>query len=323
MTRKVLILGAVAALVVIVWSAAWIWASGLAGGYVKGLADADGVTTPKVVCGSFGIGGFPFGFDMTCAKATITMADTTVTVNGLKASAEVYNPTHILLFAQSPIAIADAFTGSQSRIDFDSAEASARLDGWRIGRISLIVEKPVWNDTVMDDRLIAKADHLEAHLLDIPAQHDAAAGLASLAQYAEIDALDAPGFQVTSGKTTFQGEISKLPDDVRTYSDPTLLRRWQAAGGQFTLSDFKGDDGDTHFDATGNLGLDDQGRLQGQLTLNSKGLVERFGSAIPNQYKGLIVGGQAADGSYTQNVRIAAGLVFAGLVPAAMIPPLY
>ncbi len=121
------------------------------------------------------------------------MGDQMVTAAGIKASAEVYNPTHVLVFGKSPVTIEDAFTGSKSRVDFDSLEGSARLSGWRIGRVSLIVEKPVWNDIVLDDRLLAKADHAEAHLLDLPELYDGKAGLAALGQYVEIDNLVAPG----------------------------------------------------------------------------------------------------------------------------------
>ena len=69
--------------------------------------------------------------------------------------------------------------------------------------------------------------------------------------------------------------------------------------------------------------LDAQGRVNGQLKLNSKGVVERLGTAIPDQYRGLIVGGQAADGSYSQTVNIAAGVMFVGLLPAGMLSPLF
>lgn len=321
--KKIIALGVVVFLLVAGYSVAWLWAAGQATAYVKTLETADGVSMPRVVCGQFAITGWPFGFDATCTDATVTSGDVTVTLAGLKASAEVYRPTHVLVFAQSPIGIDDAFTGSRSRLDFTDAQASARLDGWRIGRVSVVVDGPVWNDTVLDDRLIAKADHAEAHLIDLPELHDAKAGLAGLGQYVEIDNLNAPGFQVNAAKVTFEGDIDKLPDDVRTYGDADLVKRWQAAGGSFTLKDFKGEDGDSHFEATGKLALDAQGRVNGQLKLNSKGVVERLGTAIPEQYKGFIVGSPAADGSYSQTVNIAAGLMFVGLVPAGMLPPMF
>ena len=321
--KRIIALALVVVLVIAAWTGAWFWGAGFVTAQVKSLESADGTSSPKVTCGSFNVGGYPFGFDVTCANATVTYGDLSVTATGLKASAEVYNPTHVLVFAQSPVNVADAFTGSQSRVDFDALEGSARLTGWRIGRVSLIVEKLVWNDTVLDDRLIAKADHLEAHLIDLPELHDAKAGTAGLGEYAQIDNLNAPGLEIQSGKMTFEGDVDKLPDDIRTWGAADLVKRWQAAGGMFTLKGLKGEDGDSHFEATGNASLDAQGRVNGQVKLNSKGVVERLGTTIPEQYKGLIVGAPAADGSYSQTVNIASGIMFVGLVPAGMLPPVF
>jgi hypothetical protein len=321
--KKIIALGVVVFVLVAGYTAAWFWAAGQATAYVKTLETADGLSTPRLVCGDFAIGGYPFGFDATCTNATIVSGDVTATVSGLKASAEVYRPTHVLIFAQSPVSVDDAFTGSRSRLDFATAQASVRLDGWRLGRASLVVTEPIWNDTVLEDRLVAKAGKLEAHLLDVPGRHDTTAGLATLAQYLSVDGLDAPGFEIGSGKSTFEAEITNLPDDIRTYGNADLLKRWQAAGGKYTIVGFKGDDATSSFDASGTLGLDTGGRLEGQLKLHSRGVVERMGPVIPEQYRGWIVGTPADDGSYSQTLNLAAGVVFSGLVPTGMIPPLF
>jgi hypothetical protein len=321
--KKIIALGVVIAVLATGYSAAWFWAAGQATDFVKSLASADGETTPRVTCGSFAISGFPFGFDAACTEATLVSGDVTVTMAGLKAAAEVYRPTHVLVFAQSPVAVEDAFTGSKSRLDFASAQASVRLDGWRIRRASLVVTEPVWNDTVLADRLLAKATNLEAHLIDVPGKHDSEKGLATLANFIKVEGLDAPGSQIGNGQSTFEAEISNLPDDVRTYGDADLLQRWQAADGRFVINGFKGGDATSAFDATGTLGLDGAGRVEGQLKLHSSGVVERLEAMIPPEYKGWIVGTQAADGSYSQTLNIAAGVVFSGLMPAGMIPPLF
>jgi hypothetical protein len=321
--RRIIILGAVVALVVALWSGAWLWGAGQISDYRQTLAAADGTTMANVKCGTFRVGGFPFGFDVTCANATVTYQDLTVTATGIKASAEVYNPFFVLAFAESPVAISDAFTGSQSRVDFASANASIRLDGWRIARVSAVVDKPVWNDTVLDDRLIGKADHVEAHLIDEPQKHDPKAGLATLAEYATATNISAPGFTVAAGQASFEGEVSNVSDDVRTYNDPDVLKRWQQAGGMFTLRKLDATDGARTLNATGNVSLDTQGRVQGQVKLKSKGVVETLGPMIPDAYRGLIVGAPAADGSYSETINIAAGALFIGLVPAGFIPPLY
>jgi hypothetical protein len=321
--KKIIALGVVVFGLVAAYTIAWFWAAGQASTYVKTLESADGVSQPRLVCGSFGIGGYPFGFDVTCADATIESGDIKVTVGGIKATAKVYRPTHVLMTALSPVGIDDAFTGSRSRLDFAAAQASMRLDGWRLGRASLVLNEPMWNDTVLEDRLVASASKVEAHLVDVPGQYDAAAGLATLAQYVVVEGLDAPGFEIGSGESTFEAQITRLPDDVRTYGDADLLRRWQDAGGKYTIAGFKGGDATSSFDASGTLGLDGSGRIEGQLKLHSMGVVERLGPLFPEQYRGWIVGTQAEDGSYSQTLNIAAGVVFSGLMPTGIIPPLF
>jgi hypothetical protein len=321
MKRFVVLIAAIA-IVIALWTGAWFWAAGTATAYVKSLEAADGLTTPRVTCGGFSITGYPFGFDATCSDATIVSLDTTVTIKGLKASALVYNPFHVLAFAQSPVTYDDAVTGSRGRIDFADAEASARLTGWRIGRISVVVNQPVWNDTILEDQLRAKAKSVGLHLIDLPDLHDGAKGLSALGEHITIDGLVAPLQKIANGDLVFDSEITGLPDDVRTYGDGDFLRRWQGAGGAFKIVNFKGTDGADYATTTGTLSVDDQMRLQGQLKLASKGVVERLGPLIPDNVKGLILGAQESDGSYMQTLNIVAGMVFSGLVPAGMIPPL-
>jgi hypothetical protein len=238
--KRIIILGLVVALVAALWSAAWLWGAGQIGDFEKQLEAANGNSSPKLACGSFTIGGYPFGFDITCATLTVTFEDTTVTASGVKASAEVYNPFFVKLSAKSPVAIADDFTGSQSRVDFTGAEASARLDGWRIARVSVVANDLVWNDTVLGDRLIGMAGHVEAHLIDVPDKHDAKAGLATLDEYGLVDKLNAPGFGIAAGKATLEGEIGNLSDDVRTYGQLDFLMRWQRSDGMIMLRGLKG-----------------------------------------------------------------------------------
>jgi hypothetical protein len=317
------ILIAIIVIVIVAWTGAWFWAAGAASAYVKSLETADGVTTPRVSCGSFSITGYPFGLDATCTNATLVSSDTTVTAAGVKATVLVYNPFHVLAFMQSPVTYDDAFTGSRGRLDFADMEASARLTGWRIGRVSVVVNQPVLNDTVLEDRLIAKANRAEFHLVDDAEKHDAERGLAALEEYVKIDGLNAPMQKIANGAMTLEAEITGLADDVRTFGDGDLIRRWQAAGGEMRIVSLKGEDGADNFSTTGTLGLDEMGRVKGQLAIVSKGVVERLGPLIPEDFKWLVLGAQDADGSYSQTLNIAAGVVFSGLVPMGMIPPVW
>lgn len=320
--RRITILAVVLAIVLGGWTIAWFVISGIVRDNVLALANADGQTTPKVVCADLGTSGFPFWFDITCDGLTVTQGDLSATVAEVKATVLVYDPWHAVAVAAGPATLQDAFTGSKRRLDWKALEASARLTGWRIARISIVADSPVLNNTVGGDTLIGKASRAELHLLDIPEQYDAAKGLAALALYAKADDINAPGWQINDGAETLEADISGLSDDVRTYGDADMVKRWQAAGGKVKLVGFRGNDGADNFNLTGNLGLDAQMRPSGQLTLTSKGLVERFQTLVPEQWRPIVVGNPGPDGSYSQVLNLTNGLIFSGVVPLGALPPL-
>lgn len=320
-------------LVVGAWSAGWLWAAGEIRSSVASLGEGDGSAAPKLTCGTFDVTGFPFRFDVTCAAATIIDGDVTTTIAGLKGSVLVYNPTQAVFSALAPVTLADAYSGAQSRIDFAGAQGSASLlnddmlqgltgAGWRIGRISVVADGLTWTDTLVGDVLALSAGHAEAHLLDIPEAHHAETGTAALAGFATLTEVAAPGLAVTDGEVSFEAELSGLPDDLRAFADSAAaLDRWRNAGGQLKLVSVKGSAGADFVEGSGTLGLDAGARVDGALQLRSRGVVERLGGLLPPELTGLIAGSPADDGSYSQQVNIKAGVVFTGLVPVAMIPP--
>lgn len=319
--------------VVGLWSGGWLFAASQIRQSVDTLAANDGDTTPKVTCGTLNVSGFPFRFDVECVEATVQSADTTITLAGLRTSVLAYNPTQARFSALSPLTLADAFTGAQNRIDFATAEGSARLttddpltgltgEGWRIGRISVTADDIAWLDTLVGETPIMNAAHLEAHLVDIPEQHDASADTAALAAYATLTDTTATRLSIADGELSLEAELSGLPDDVRAYSAPDVLSRWQQAGGQLKLVALKGTAGEEFIESSGNFALDGGARVDGQLALRHRGLVERLGGLIPEEWKPIVLGGQAEDGSYAQTLNIRAGVVFAGLLPVSVIPPL-
>jgi hypothetical protein len=331
--RKFLLLPIAVLIVAGAWSGAWLYGAGQIRAAAESLAGNGDAADPKITCGRLNVSGFPFRFDIECADVTMLSGDTTTTLAGFKATLLAYNPTQAKLSWLGPITYADAFSGARSRIDFGAAEGSVRLkprdllqgisgEGWRIERVSVIADDVRWTDTIVDDRLAMSAGHLEAHLMDIPKQHDAETGTAALAAYAELTDTAAPDLGIAGGDARLEAELSGLPDDLRAYSDPDAIRGWQTAGGQLKLVGLKGTAGEEFVESSGNLKLDSSGRLDGQVELKSKGLVERLSGVLPQDWKLLILGEQKPDGSYAQMVTIKAGIVFTGLVPIMMIPPL-
>lgn len=332
-------MGRFAILIVIViavvglWSGGWLYAAGQIHTSIDSLAGNDGETAPRVTCGTRNVSGFPFRFDIECADAVVVAADATMTLAGLRVSVLAYNPTQARISALSPLTLADAFTGARSRIDFSRAEGSARLttddairglggEGWRPGRISLVADDIAWVDTLVGETPLMNAGHLEAHLLDIEEQHDPGNGTASVAALASLTDVASPRLGITGGELGVEAELTGLPDDVRALSTGDLVARWQQAGGQLKLVRARGAAGEEFVEASGTLALDSGGRVDGQLQLSHRGLVERMGNLIPEEWKPVVLGGRADDGSYAQTLSIRAGVIFAGLIPLSVIPPL-
>ncbi len=323
MKKRIIILGAVVLLMVLVWSAGWLFAAGLLRKEVDALALADGETSPQVVCGTLDVSGFPFRFDISCTNASVVMADTLVEVPGLRASAMVYRPTHVRVSALGPARISDAFTGIEQQVAWSGMEGSLRLDDWRIARLSLAASGLEWQDTLFGESLIARVPQLEAHLLDIPEQHDAAADRAALAAYLRAEGIEAPGLAIATTNAELEAEVTGLPDDVRNWGAVPLLQDWQGAGGVLRIVGIRANDGTADLEAKGELSLNAEGYPTGNIAIDSLGVAERIGPFIEEPWRTLVLGVPGEDGRHTNQLNFAAGGLSSGLVPIAALPSLF
>lgn len=323
MKKRIIILGSVVIAVVALWSAAWLVLAGMVKQNIDAQALADGVTAPRFTCETLDVGGFPFRFDVDCVKARITSGDIVIDVPDIRASVRVYAPTHLLASAKGPLQLTDAFTGTRNTIAWSTLEASIRLDNWRIARASVSGKQLVWSDTLMGETVIAQAPLAELHLFDIPEQHDPQRRLAALSGYLLAENVTYPGITLTDTKAEVQLELSGLPDDVRNWGDPNLLPSMQQAGGALKVVAIRGTDATSTLDAQGELKLDPQGMLEGQINIASSGVAERIGPLLAEPWRTLVLGTPGADGAYSNQLNFRAGGIYSGLVPIAALPSLY
>ena len=131
------------------------------------------LTTPEseVNCTALDVSGFPFRFDVTCSGLSLTNADLQFTMPEIKATVLLYRPTHIVWFAQGPIAFADAFSGVRRELSWETLRGSARANGWALARVSVEGTRLVLKDTLLADTELGRIARLEAHALDAPEQH--------------------------------------------------------------------------------------------------------------------------------------------------------
>ena len=323
MSKRIIILILVVVAVVVVWSTAWLVISGQVRSQIAALAEADGVSAPRLTCENLNVTGFPFRFDADCSAAEITSGDVTATVPGIRASVLVYRPTHLLASALGPVSIVDAFTGSRNSVTWSGLEASLRLDNWRISRFSVSAHDLVWTDTLLGETPIARTPLMEVHLLDIPEQHDPDRQLASLAGFLRTQRLNYPGLTLTDTAAEVELELSGLPDDVRNWSDPLLLRIMQSAGATLKIVSVRATDAASTLTGEGSLALDAQGLVEGQINIKSTGVAERLGPYLNEPIRTLVLGTPGADGSHTNQLNFRSGGIFSGLIPIGSIPPLF
>lgn len=322
MTKRIIILGAIVLLVVLAWSGAWLYFSGMIRQQVEALAFSDGETSPRLTCGTLETGGFPFRFDLSCKDAVLVSGDMLAEAPDVRASVMVYRPNHALLWATGPLELSDAFTGQHSAVDWTKIEASVHIESWRINRVSVVADGLDWTDRLFET-LIAKASHAELHLLDMPEALDATRHLASLAVYGRLDDAEMQGFAITGAKAELQAEISGLPDDIRNWGVEPILPAWQRNGGALKLVSLTASDDKASLDASGQLALDAQGFPTGNIDITSTGVAERIGPMIEEPWRTLVLGVPGQDGSHKNQINFHNGAISSGLVPIATVPPLF
>ncbi|SFZ85742.1 hypothetical protein SAMN02983003_2911 [Devosia enhydra] len=316
-------LAGVVALVAVVWTAGWLYVALQARGAIDQMALADGETSPRLNCGRLDISGFPFRFDLACVDATLVSGDTTAQMAELRASVLVYRPTHAVLSGRGPIDLEDAFTGSRSQLTFAGLEGSVRLNGWSLARASLVATELSLIDTTFEARTVGTAAEAQAHLIDRPEARDATAGTTTLGAYVQLQGVDAPGVEIAGGEAVLEADLANVPDDVRRFAEPGILPAWQASGGELVLTTLKGTAGERSVEASGTLGLDAEGRIEGQVQLGSRGIAELIEPLLPRELGAMILGTRAEDGSYRQQLNARGGVLFSGFVPLTSLPPVF
>ncbi len=323
MKKRIIILGSLVLFVVLAWSGAWLFIAGQLRQQIELQALADGETAPQLTCGNLDIGGFPFRFDVECATASVVSGDLLIEIPYLRASAMAYRPNHLLGAATGPVAISDAFTGTRQEVNWTGSEASLRLEDWRIARLSIVADGVSWTDQLFGDTLIAEANHVEAHLLDMPEMHDVEAGRAALAGYLRAEAVSAPGIDMDNLDAEIELEVTALPDDIRNWGAVPFLSDWQQAGGRLRIVGIRASDGSADLNATGELALDAQGYPTGSISIDSQGVAERIGPYLDEPWRTLVLGVPGLDGRHSNQLNFAAGGMSSGLVPIAALAPLF
>ena len=309
-------LGSVVVAIVALWCGGWFLGAGWLRGEIAKRAEA----APSVACDALGIAGFPFRYDITCTGARVTDADITVSVGEMRASLLVYNPTFVELFARGPANLTDAFTGASYRLDWQNLQASVRLDWTALNRASLVADGLVLSDTVLDTNELARATHLELHALG--AEGAVAPERRNLRLFARLDNAVAP--QLTDPVLAeISARLTEWPKDVRLWGAQDVLPYWANGGGALAIEKAELTTGDLSAALEGTLAPDESGRINGSLSLTSRGLGPLLKEHMAAPLAGALLGPEDPDGVTHQTLAISNSILRAGFVPLLEFPPLF
>ena len=314
--RRFVVLLSVVIGVVVLWSGGWLFAAA----FVRGQIDAQSTASPSVACSDLSIAGFPFRFDIACKGARLVDGDVTVEVDEVRVSALVYMPTFVEIFARGPARYADAFSGASYQLDWSKLQASVRLDWTSLARASLVADDLVLNDTVLDVLEVARVGHAEFHA--VGADGAVGADNRNIALFARLDKAVVPQNEAPIDANA-SVLVTEWPADVRTWGAADILPFWSAGDGALEIETAQVTTGDLWAEISGTLAPDQTGRLDGALTLRSRGVSPMMQQYMAAPLAGALLGPEDAGGEARQTLGITHSVLRAGIVPLLELPPLF
>ncbi len=319
---RFIILIAIVVLVVTGWSAAWFYGAGEIRRQVSNQLLASQSFPEKLSCKQLDVAGFPFRYDIACTDAQLIAGDVSLSVPRILATILVYRPTHALIFATGPATYRDAFSGSARKLRWQNLRASVRTNGWALARISLEGDNLELIDTLVGEKPVASANRVELHILDNPDEYDAEGKRAQLNIYSRIESAQVPEFDINNAEITLEGVIESLPDDVRLFSAQNIARNWYNTESGVQIIAFKGKDEQSVFEFNGRISATEQARLTGEFGLQTQNIADRLSDFVDPVALQIMFGFKDESGSYNQSFSVRHGVIMAGNVPVATLPPL-
>lgn len=290
-------------------------------------------TGNTIACADRTIAGFPFRFEVSCAKPLATAnAGAMLSLDRLDAVALVYNPWHIIFDAFGPMEARDPLTGTAITAKWTSARSSVLLSGSAARQI----------DVVFDDLAVSSpapvlngigTGHLEFHARPVPEQPNAVEGFLSAKN------LNAAQLNNLAGHLDGRLHI-RVENGIGLLSGMPLNALPRAEDGSlpFDVAWFSLTSGDTEVTAHGTLKLTVSGTVSGKLSLGIYGLNDAKnvlaalfpeGSTAPESLIGaaIALGKPKTDENKRQFLELPLtleeGSVRVGMVPLGItIPPL-
>lgn len=245
------------------WTAFWHFSGTRAEELVDRAIAREAERGRVLACGERYRGGYPFRMEITCRNASIDMTRSggvlaSARVAELRVVAQVWSPGHVVAQADGPLILTFSGELPPVTVRWRLAQASAFLTLGGYDGLSVVVDEPTVDQ---GGAPILAATRWDFHTR--PAQDDPLAADVATSLSAARFVSEGPGVAPTDA--AFQGVARNI---MRAANRPHAnIRDWQQAGGVIDIQRFRVARGQTVGILSGRLGLTDDGKPNGEVTL--------------------------------------------------------
>lgn len=276
--RRYIILTVLVALVIVGWSGLWYYAVGQAGNVLDGWRDREAKAGRIYNCGSASIGGYPFRIEVSCQNASAVFRalqpPLEIKTADILAAVQIYQPDLIISEFTGPATIGDAGHPPVLSANWKLGQASVRGTPTAPERVALVFDAPVLERLSGDSReSLLRANHLELHGR---VAEGSAADKPVIEAALSAEGITAPALHPAAAQPLDADMVTVLRglNDLSPKPWAERFREMQAAGGRIDITRARVQQGNILAVGAGQLMLNPQGRLQGQLRVTIAGIDE-------------------------------------------------
>jgi hypothetical protein len=127
--------------VILIWSALWFVAAGRYEAGVKDFLQKAEARQLSIGCETMSVAGYPFRFEISCSKPSVTSEGRSFQADSLKTVSPVWQPRFAIIEVYGPLTISDAGT-EIATLTTESLRASIRMQKDDLERLSIEAVKP-------------------------------------------------------------------------------------------------------------------------------------------------------------------------------------
>ena len=277
---RLFIMPALLLVAAIAWSGFWFYAASEVGVRADEWRAREAKSGRIYDCGKRSVAGYPFRLEIRCEDASVTLvsqtagagAPFTARLGEIMVIASIYQPKLLIAEFKAPATIADRGQPPSLKVN------------WTVGRSSIagLPSTPERVDLVFDnpsiDRVngpvqtpLAKANHVELHGRLVEGSVKADPVIEAALQISDGSIQELHPLLAAPFKSDIQARLSGLKD-FSPKPWPERFREIQAAGGKVEITRSRIQQGDLIAISAGTLGLNAQGRIEGELQMTVTGL---------------------------------------------------